>query len=160
MWGMGALSYCGNCKKNRPHNVAISHSNFIAFSAKIIRTDHKKYECHLLQVFPHYVPLSLSPFLSIFNIYAKLTTPGHRTLCLQAYTVNLSSVNSCLHSLGSLGTDMGQQYTKLHCCMFNKNSWLEAGDKNREFNVFDIPGVKGLHNLCEQICECFHNFNF
>jgi len=63
--------------------------------------------------------------------------------------VNLSSVYSCLHSLGSLSTNMGQQYMKLHCYMFNKNSWLETGDKNREFNVFNIPGVKGLHNLCE-----------
>ena len=74
--------------------------------------------------------------------------------------MNLSSVNSCLHFLGSLGTNTGQQYMKLHCYMFNKNSWLKAGDKNREFNVFDIPGMKGLHNLCEQICQCFHNFNF
>jgi hypothetical protein len=46
MWGMGALSYRENCKKNSPHNVAISHSNFIAFSAKIIRTSNKKYEFH------------------------------------------------------------------------------------------------------------------
>jgi len=46
MWRMGALSYRGNCKKNPPRNVTISHLNFIAFSAKIIRTGHKKYECH------------------------------------------------------------------------------------------------------------------
>jgi len=46
MWGMEALIYCGNCRKNPPHNVAISRSNFIAFSAKIIRTGHKNYECH------------------------------------------------------------------------------------------------------------------
>jgi hypothetical protein len=46
MWGMGALSYSGNCKKNPPHHVAMSHSKCIAFSAKIIRTSHKKYECY------------------------------------------------------------------------------------------------------------------
>jgi hypothetical protein len=46
MWGMGALNCHGNCQKNPPQNVAISHSNFVAFSAKIIRTGHKKYECH------------------------------------------------------------------------------------------------------------------
>jgi len=49
---------------------------------------------------------------------------------------------------------------KLHHYIVNKNSWLEAGDKTREFNVFDIPGMKELHNLWEQICQCFHNFNF
>lgn len=74
--------------------------------------------------------------------------------------MNLSSVNSCLHSLGSLGTNTGQQCMKLHHYIVNKNSWLEAGDKTREFNVFDIPGMKELHNLWEQICQCFHNFNF
>jgi hypothetical protein len=46
MWGMGALSYHGSCKKNPPHIVTISHSNFTAFSAKIIQTGHKKYDCH------------------------------------------------------------------------------------------------------------------